>query len=106
MGILGPPIRSQTAHGSRETSQRNLQITPGGRGKSEAVGIDVRLTDQRFTRETHLGAPRRSGAPLAAMHEVLTLSACKRRDAVRLGMHEAARPPGAASGVSSGATSS
>ena len=51
------------------------------------------------------GAPRTSGAPVAAMHEVLTLSVCKRRDAVRLGTFKAARPPGAASGVSSGATS-
>src|SRR5436309_8261136 len=52
------------------------------------------------------GAPRRSGAPVAAMHEVLTLSVCKRRDAVRLARVEPARPAGAASGVSSGATSS
>src|SRR2546423_434634 len=65
----------------------------------------VRPTDQRFTRETHSGAPRRSGAPVAAMHAVLTLSVCKRRDAVRLGRVEAARAPGAVFGVLSGATS-
>jgi len=37
------------------------------------------LTDQTFTCKTHSGAPRLSGAALAAMHEVLTLSVCKRR---------------------------
>ena len=41
---------------------------------------------------------RTSGAPLAAMHEQLTLSVCKRRDAVRLARHEPARPAGAAFG--------
>jgi hypothetical protein len=63
-------------------------------------------TDQTFTCKTHSGAPRLSGAALAAMREVLTLSVCKRRDAVRLGTSEAARPPGAAFGVLSGATAS
>src|SRR5204862_7729983 len=47
---------------------------------------------------------RTGGAPLAAMHKQLTLSVCKRRDAVRLGLHEPARPAGAAFGVLSGAT--
>jgi len=51
-----------------------------------------------FTRE------RTSGAPLAAMHQQLTLSVCKRRDAVRLAQNEPARPAGAAFGVLSGAT--
>ena len=49
---------------------------------------------------------RTSGAPLAAMHRQLTLSVCKRRDAVRLAQNEPARPAGAASSVLSGATSS
>src|SRR5205823_5592707 len=40
--------------------------------------VEVRLTDQTFTCKTHSGAPRLSGAALAAMHEVLTLSICKR----------------------------
>src|SRR3954469_6885280 len=66
-------------------------------GPDENPRLLVRLTDQTFTCKTHSGAPRLSGAPLAAMHEVLTLSICKRRDAVRLGRVEAARPPGAAS---------
>jgi hypothetical protein len=78
----------------------------GGWGKREAAGIDVRLTDQTFTCKTHSGAPRLSGAPLAAMHEVLTLSMCKRRDAVRLGTSEPARPAGAEFGFLSGATAS
>jgi len=54
-------------------------------------GVDVKL-QAAFTRE------RTSGAPLAAMHTVLTLSVCKRRDAVRLALIEPARPAGAAFG--------
>src|SRR4051794_36669639 len=77
-----------------------------GRGNAPPYRNDVRLTAKRFTCKTHSGAPRLSGAPLAAMHEVLTLSLCKRRDAARLETSEAARPPGAAYGVLSGASSS
>ena len=62
-------------------------------------GSEVHPQDA-FTRE------RTSGAPLAAMHPQLTLSVCKRRDAVRLALNEPARPAGAAFGVLSGATSS
>src|SRR5436305_10950262 len=40
------------------------------------------------------------------MHTVLTLRACKRRDAVRLALNQPARPAGAAFGVLSGASSS
>jgi len=47
---------------------------------------------------------RTGGAPLAAMHRQLTLSVCKRRDAVRLAQHEPARPAGAAFGLSSAST--
>ena len=54
-------------------------------------GADAKL-QAAFTRE------RTSGAPLAAMHTVLTLSVCKRRDAVRLAQSEPARPAGAAFG--------
>jgi len=54
-------------------------------------GVDVKL-QAALTRE------RTSGAPLAAMHKQLTLSVCKRRDAVRLALHEPARPAGAAFG--------
>jgi len=54
-------------------------------------GSDVKLQAAR-TRE------RTSGAPLAAMHTQLTLSVCKRRDAVRLAPNEPARPAGAAFG--------
>jgi len=45
-------------------------------------GSDVKL-QAAHTRE------RTSGAPLAAMHAVLTLSVCKRRDAVRLALNRA-----------------
>ena len=54
-------------------------------------GSDVKL-QAAFTRE------RTRGAPLAAMHEGLTLSVCKRRDAVRLAQNQPARPAGAAFG--------
>ena len=47
-----------------------------------------------------------SGAPLAATNVNSAGASCKRRDAVHLAKVEAARPPGAASGVSSGSTSS
>src|SRR6184192_2008515 len=76
----------------------------GWMGDDATAGMFVRLTDQTFTRETYSGAPRRSGAPVAAMQEVLTLSVCKRRDAVRLAQREPARPAGAEYGVLSGAT--
>jgi hypothetical protein len=45
-----------------------------------------------------------SGAPLATTNGAPAEVSCKRRDAVRLGRIEAARPPGAGSGVLSGAT--
>ena len=78
----------------------------GGAGKRASAKFVVGPTEQRFTREMLQARRGVSGAPVAAMHKVLTLSVCKRRDAVRLGTSEAARPPGAAFGVSSGATSS
>ena len=62
-------------------------------------GPDVKL-QAAFTRE------RTRGAPLAAMHVGLTLSVCKRRDAVRLALHEPARPAGAAFGGLSASASS
>jgi len=51
--------------------------------------------------ETHPGAPRLSGAPLAATNETSAGAVCKRRDALKLGGHEAARLPGLATSVSS-----
>jgi len=54
-------------------------------------GVDVK-PQAAHTRE------RTGGAPLAAMHMVLTLSVCKRRDAVRLALNQPARPAGAAFG--------
>jgi hypothetical protein len=62
-------------------------------------GLDVKL-QAAFTRE------RTRGTPLAAMHEGLTLSVCKRRDAVRLALNEPARPAGAAFGGLSASASS
>jgi len=44
------------------------------------------------------------GAPLAALNTVLTLSVCKRRDAVRLAATQPARPAGAESGLASAST--
>jgi len=54
-------------------------------------GSDVKL-QAAPTRE------RTSGATLAAMHTLLTLSVCKRRVAVRLARNQPARPAGAAFG--------
>src|SRR6478672_9748048 len=63
----------------------------GGKFRRRPNGSDVKL-QAAFTRE------RTGGAPLAAMHEQLTLSVCKRRDAVRLALNQPARPAGAAFG--------
>ena len=68
-------------------SGRGLRAAPVGR----ANGSDVKL-QAAHTRE------RTSGTPLAALHTVLTLSVCKRRDAVRLALNQPARPAGAAFG--------
>ena len=68
-------------------------------GSSSAQRSDVKL-QAAFTRE------RTRGAPLAAMHVVLPLSVCKRRDAVRLALDEPARPAGAAFGGLSASASS
>jgi len=54
-------------------------------------GSDVKL-------QAALPRERTCGAPLATMHEVLTLSVSKRRDATRLALNEPARPAGAAFG--------
>jgi hypothetical protein len=54
------------------SAKRMSRDTRGGRGKSAAAKVVVGLTDQTFTCKTHSGAPRLSGAALAAMHEVLT----------------------------------
>ena len=76
---------------------RNRIVLRAGRGnvlprnQCPANGSDVKL-QAAPTRE------RTSGAPLAAMHKQLTLSVCKRRDAVRLAQHEPARPAGAVFG--------
>jgi len=70
-------------------------VRPKGCGRPNGQTVKPR---EAFTRE------RTSGAPLAAMHTVLTLSVCKRRDAVRLALIEPARPAGAAFGLSSAST--
>jgi hypothetical protein len=49
--------------------------------------LNVGLTDQTLSCKPHSHARRTGGAPLAAMHKQLTLSVCKRRDAVRLALH-------------------
>jgi len=56
-----------------------------------ANGADAKL-------QAALPRERTGGAPLAAMHTQLTLSVCKRRDAVRLAGNQPARPAGAVFG--------
>jgi len=65
----------------------NVRVRDSGRPN----GSDVKLQAAHTRKRT-------SGAPLAAKHTVLTLSVCKRRDAVRLAPSEPARPAGAAFG--------
>src|SRR6266550_705351 len=68
--------------------------------------FSVRLTAKRFTRKTH---PRTRGQAARRLPRLTVQPAgdvCKRRDAVRLALHEPARPAGAAFGVLSGATMS
>ena len=66
-------------------------------------GIDVRLTVKRFTRKTHSRASGQAARRLPRLTVQPTGDVCKRR-AVRLALHEPARPAGAAFGVLSGAT--
>jgi len=66
-------------------------VTSNRRTVRPPNGSDVKL-QAAHARE------RTSGAPLAAMHTQLTLSVCKRRDAVRLALNEPAWPAGAAFG--------
>jgi len=91
--VLLLPLRGKSA-------ERDLHIVPiAGTMRTERRaysarppnGSNVKL-QAAFTRE------RTGGAPLAAMHTQLTLSVCKRRDAVRLAQHQPARPAGAAFG--------
>jgi len=79
-------------------------MTLAGRGKCAAVGIDVGLTVKRFTRKTHPRACGQAARRLPRLTVQPTGHVCKRRDAVRLALHEPARPAGAAFGVLSGAT--
>ena len=65
----------------------------------------VRPTAKRFTRKTHPRASGQAARRLPRQQQPVTRwSVCKRRDAVRLALHEPARPAGAASSVLSGAT--
>src|SRR5436305_10122054 len=98
---------SATTYGAQRSSALVQQTCVSGEGSpslraapdGRANGLEVHPQDA-FTRE------RTGGAPLAAMHKQLTLSVCKRRDAVRLALNEPARPAGAAFGGLSGASSS
>ena len=82
-----PPLPERPGHDAQgrvgETCVYEIRCRPNG--------SDVKL-QAAHTRE------RTSGTPLAAMHTVLTLSVCKRRDAVRLALNQPARPAGAAVG--------
>ena len=51
----------------------------------EVSRCPVCRTDLTLTCETHPGAPRLSGAPLAATNGAPAGAICKRRDAVMLG---------------------
>src|SRR5205085_2774438 len=70
----------------------------GGRGKRASAGIDRRPNGSDVKLQAASTRERTSGAPLAALHTMLTLSVCKRRDAVRLALNQPARPAGAAFG--------
>jgi len=78
----------------------------GGRRKFAAAGIESRPNGSDVKLQAAPTRERTSGAPLAAMHKQLTLSVCKRRDAVRLALTQPARPAGAAfCGLSASAAS-
>src|SRR5438874_8660224 len=64
----------------------------------------VGLTAKRFTRKTHSRARGQAARRLPRLTVQPAGDICKRRDAVRLALHEPARPAGAAFGVLSGAT--
>jgi len=87
-----PPLDACAAHVGRvgEKCNRRNRCPPNG----QTVHPQDASTRQRT-----------GGAPLAATTAAGTRwSVCKRRDAVRLALHEPARPAGAAFGVLSGAT--
>ena len=73
----------------------------GGTCRREIGG---RPNDQTVKPREASTRERTRGTPLAATHELLTLSVCKRRDAVRLALNQPARPAGAAFGLSSAST--
>ena len=96
-----PPTRKHSR--SSASSQKGL-IAKEKTKKQPAKrrpALDNRFhrTDLTLSRETHPGAPRLCGAPLAATNAQGAIR--KRRDAVTLGGHEAARLPGLATSVSS-----
>ena len=91
------PKRIEPPSGTRERRPPKPRFSRSVVGP--ANGSDAKL-QAAHTRE------RTSGAPLATKHEQLTLSVCKRRDAVRLALHEPARPAGAALGGLSTSASS
>src|SRR5436305_7856708 len=60
--------------------------------------LSVGPTDQTLSCKPHPRASGRAARRLPRYTRVLTLSVCKRRDAVRLALNEPARPAGAAFG--------
>jgi len=86
---MRPPLPARVTDSER--TGRLGGGTCDGEKRGPPNGSDVKL-QAAPTRE------RTRGAPLAAMHTVLTLSVCKRRDAVRLARNQPARPAGAAFG--------
>ena len=73
-------------------------VRAGRAGELEAAASDCRPNGSDVKLQAAHTRERTSGAPLAAMHTVLTLSVCKRRDAVRLALNEPAPPAGAVFG--------
>ena len=103
---MGAPIDDATCQDRCLRSSMTDQVSEhprerrGGRRAWETCGRRDRCAPNGQTVHPQDASTRgrTGGAPLAAMHKQLTLSICKRRDAVRLALNEPARPAGAAFG--------
>ena len=87
-------------HSSGRRGNQRRRTRADSRAHERSATWRISLTDLTLSRETHPDAPRLSGAPLAATKPWVAGAICKRRDAVTLGMREAARLPGLATSVS------
>src|SRR5947207_11652522 len=98
---IGLTVKSSATDIVRARNRTNRGT--GGGSVHLRNSLSAQRSNRSPARRIHVQADGR-GTPLAAMHKQLTLSVCKRRDAVRLALHQPARPAGAAFGVLSGAT--